>query len=139
MIPDIALYSADNRPIRLIEVVVTSPPDSKKQSKLDTLAARGIEVVVVPVKDKHDLMEMVWDHEEPFADRNHPHPAAYLGGHSESGACHPTCTAQLMVKALTESAPSAKRALLDALRTLKASDVDDLFPLLPHNPKRGQL
>ena len=42
----------------------------------------------------------------------------------------------VMVKAVTECAPSSKRALLDALRALKASDVDDLFPLLPHNPKR---
>ena len=41
VIPDIALYNEDNRPIRLIEVVVMSPPDSKKQSKLDTLASPG--------------------------------------------------------------------------------------------------
>ena len=141
VIPDIALYNEDNRPIRLIEVVVTSAPDAKKQAKLEALAVRGIEIVIVPVHNENDLLEMCWDHDQYTArwpaldaDRRQMENMG-RGRYSPEG----DEMAAKLVRALTICSPQAKRALLDALRALKASDVDDLFPLSRDNPLRDSL
>ena len=41
VVPDLILYGEEDRPVRIIEVVVTSPPNSTKQKKLATLRRRG--------------------------------------------------------------------------------------------------
>ena len=142
VIPDIALYNEDNRPVRLIEVVVTSAPDAKKQAKLDTLAARGIEIVIVPVQNKSDLLEMCWDHDKYGA--RFPTISQIRRQREEDGNRHRYVEeddrfAGQLIQALTICSPSTKRGLLDALRALKASDEDDLFPLSRDNPVRDAL
>ena len=142
VIPDIAIYNEAGRPIRLIEVVVTSAPDHTKQSKLEALEARGIEVVIVPVKDENDLLEMCWDHDQYAQDR--PRISQIKRQREEDGSPHrylPEAEnfAEQLVEALTSCSPRAKLAVLDALRDLQRSGVEDLFPLSRGNPKRERL
>ena len=58
-IPDLALLDKDLRPVRVIEVVVTSPPTSKKMAKLEQLQNRDVEVVQVPVRNEDELKALV--------------------------------------------------------------------------------
>ncbi len=54
--PDLALYGGDTKPVRIIEVIVTSPPQS---NKIDSLKKRGVDVVVTrKLRDQYDLLIM---------------------------------------------------------------------------------
>ena len=56
IVPDLILYGPNDTPRRVIEVIVTNPPDDKKRRKLDTLKSRGVDVVEVTVKSEADLL-----------------------------------------------------------------------------------
>ena len=56
--PDLILYDVDDKPKRIVEVIVTSPPDDKKRRQLNTLKSRGVDVVEVTVKSKTDLLDL---------------------------------------------------------------------------------
>ena len=56
--PDLALYNEQERPVQIIEVVVTNPPDKNKQVKLENLRRRGVDVVVVEVPKPDDLLNL---------------------------------------------------------------------------------
>ena len=58
-VPDLALYNDKERPVRIIEVVVSSPPDERKKEKFTRLKDRGVDVVVVTVKTPDHLLEGV--------------------------------------------------------------------------------
>ena len=58
-IPDLALLDKDLRPVRIIEVIVTSPPTDEKTEKLERLKERGVEVVLVPVRNEEELKTLV--------------------------------------------------------------------------------
>ena len=58
-IPDLGLLDKDLRPVRVIEVVVTSQPTPAKMEKLEQLEKRGVEVVQVPVRNEEDLKALV--------------------------------------------------------------------------------
>ena len=59
IVPDLILYGSDDtKPVRIIEVVVTRPPGDEKQQKLDALRKRGVDVVVITVKEKSDLLNL---------------------------------------------------------------------------------
>lgn len=56
--PDLILYGPNDNPRRIIEVIVTSPPDDKKRRQLNTLQSRGVDVVEVTVKNENDLLAL---------------------------------------------------------------------------------
>ena len=59
IVPDLILYGEDaSKPLRIIEVVVSSPPDKAKQEKLILLERRGVDVVVIKVGKIQDLMDL---------------------------------------------------------------------------------
>ena len=59
IVPDLILYGDDDtKPVRIIEVVVTSPPGDEKQHKLDALRKRGVDVVVITIKEEADLLHL---------------------------------------------------------------------------------
>ena len=59
IVPDLILYGGDDtRPVRIIEVVVTNPPSDEKQQKLDALRKRGVDVVVITIKEESDLLNL---------------------------------------------------------------------------------
>lgn len=64
IIPDIALYGEDSpRPIRVIEVIVSHPPNAAKRQKIEKLKERGVDVVEIVVKSEEhlrNLLEVTW-------------------------------------------------------------------------------
>ncbi len=42
VVPDHTLLGPENRPVRIIEVIVHSPPTKAKREKLDRLQKRGV-------------------------------------------------------------------------------------------------
>ena len=67
IMPDLILYGEDtSKPLRIIEVVVSNPPNKAKQEKLDTLGRRGVDVVVVKVSTDQDLKDLCRMNEEPI-------------------------------------------------------------------------
>ena len=58
-IPDLALLDKDLRPVRIIEVIVTSAPAPEKMEKLTSLQQRGVEIVLVPVRNEEELKALM--------------------------------------------------------------------------------
>ncbi len=130
-IPDIALFDESDRPIRVIEVVVTNPPTS---DKLESLSKRGVDVVVVSVKSEDDLKNLVWvpATEVNFAFQSGPF-GDVIGPHSRDAdkRIRQLCTD------LQRCHPQLRRQLLDVLNQLDA--MDSLYPISGSNPKREAL
>ena len=59
IVPDIILYDSDDKPVRIVEVIVTNPPDERKRSKIEALKRRGVDVVEVTVKAEEDLFDLL--------------------------------------------------------------------------------
>ena len=55
MMPDIAIYDADHRPVTVLEVQVTSAPSEDKLARFERL---GVKLVVVPVPNQEALLTM---------------------------------------------------------------------------------
>lgn len=55
MVPDIAIYDADHRPVTVIEVQVTSAPSENKRVRLGRL---GVNIFIVPVPNEDALLTM---------------------------------------------------------------------------------
>lgn len=123
IIPDLALYDENNRPIRIIEVVVSSAPDAAKQAKLDRLQERGVDVVVVHVRTEEDLIRLCW---QPLSPKWASHRSTY-----ESDIVGN------LVMGLQNCAPKDRRQLLDVLDSIR--DLDSLWPLAKGNPKAPSL
>ena len=60
VVPDLICRDDKGTPVRIIEVIVTNPPDAEKQRKLDSLKKRGVDVVEVQVKTVQDLLNLCW-------------------------------------------------------------------------------
>ena len=55
MVPDIAIYDSDHRPIAVVEVQVTSSPSENKVARLERL---GVKMIIVPVPNQEALLTM---------------------------------------------------------------------------------
>lgn len=55
MVPDIAIYDSDHRPVSVVEVQVTSSPSENKRVRLGRL---GVNIFIVPVPDEDALLTM---------------------------------------------------------------------------------
>ena len=60
VVPDLICKGADEKPVRIIEVIVTSPPTAAKRGKLEALKRRGVDVVEIEVKTEKDLVNLCW-------------------------------------------------------------------------------
>ena len=54
-IPDLVIYDSSQRPIRAIEVVVSSPPNPDKKKRLANLGVELVEITVTSEKDIHEI------------------------------------------------------------------------------------
>ncbi|MYC06773.1 MAG: hypothetical protein F4X57_06335 [Chloroflexi bacterium] len=55
MVPDIAVYDSDHRPVTVVEVQVTRAPSENKRERLERL---GVKMIVVPVPNEEALLTM---------------------------------------------------------------------------------
>lgn len=151
-VPDLALYNDRERPVRIIEVVVTSAPNEKKREKFARLEDRGVDVVVITVKTPDDLLSLCWVPKEPEfsaswehwpVDPNSGSTLGYYGMYSlrkrdprdiQEGANKKISE---LIQALTECAPGLRHTFLDVLGSLKS--LESLYPVSPKNPKRAAL
>ena len=133
-IPDLAVLDKDLRPVRVIEVIVTSPPTDEKMEKLERLKERGVEVVMVPVCNEEELRGLVPLESDvtrikwatgwvPQMSRVHHYD--YDG---------PVVN---LIEALIHCTPQVRRRLVRILDEL--SSLESLYPLFPNNPKSPDL
>ncbi len=141
VVPDLILYGNDDKPIRIIEVIVTSPPDDRKRGKLDTLRSRGVDVVEITVKEERDLLSLCWVPRTPRF-------TALTGGDSfgvnwpqnqEMRLKHlqQNQLLQDLMTAIQACSPKVRRDLCNVLKHLET--LDSLYPVRPTNPYREKL
>ncbi len=128
-IPDLALLDADLRPVRVIEVVVTSPPTAEKLEKLKRLEERGVEVVMVPVRNERELKGLVPADAE-FERINWANAWRDIRGGSQ---LRYDGTVGTLIEALIHCTPQVRRRFARILDEL--DNLESLFPLSPNNPK----
>ena len=144
-IPDLALLDKNLRPVRVIEVVVTSPPTPLKRGKLDKLQERGVEVVIVPVRTEEELKGLVpskfdatkpnwaYDWDRRLLDQigiiNVPRKQAIIRGQMGSDR-----QVEDLIRALVGCRPEVRRQLVELLQEIDS--LESCFPLSPKNPKR---
>ena len=133
VVPDLIMYGDDETPIRIIEVIVTSPPTKNKRGKLNSLVKRGVDVVEVVVRNPEDLLTLCWTPVTP----GFP-PSKLVSGRgarlfATAEYSTPVRCAESLARAIRLSTPKARRELYAVLREL--GSLDSLFPVLPDNPK----
>ena len=147
-IPDLALLDKDLRPVRVIEVVVTSPPTGEKLEKLERLEQRGVEVVLVPVRNEEELkalMPSVSDSQKPaWAYTWSPWVFDQVGvvnfpqrGSIRTAQATADTKVNEFIKALVRCEPETRRQLFKVLEELES--LESRYPLSPKNPKREAL
>ena len=144
-IPDLALLDKDLRPVRVIEVVVTSPPTSEKMAKLEQLQHRGVEVVQVPVRNEDELKALIPSPNDglkpKWAYAWNPTIFDQVGiiniprqqqiRRTQQGA---DGKVQELIHALIGCQPETRRQLVKVLEELDS--LESRYPLSPKNPKR---
>ena len=130
IVPDLICRDENGAPVRLIEVIVSSPPTKTKRAKLEALQRRGVDVVEVTVKTEKDLMNLVWE----------PKTVHYSAAHSRSSLPrqqNPDEKVEKLIRAIRDCNPKLRRQLLAVLRGL--CSLDSSWPVSVDNPLQGQL
>ena len=110
-------------------VVVASPPNREKQSKLICLKQRGLDVALVEVKSEQDLLNMV--HLDSQAEFRRPANYVYKRNLASD------VKVQELLGALTSCSPRLRREL--ALVLAQMGTLDSLHPLNQQNPLTDKL
>lgn len=144
MVPDIAIYDSDHRPITVVEVQVTRAPSDNKRERLGRL---GVDMVVVPVPDVNALLTMFRpvSVQELFPSINIPRD--YYG--------HTTLLKKRRWRRSPRHLDNANNAVGNLIQSLKMCDpllrqelravldeldsIESQHPILPGNPKLAVL
>ena len=141
--PDLAVYQG-HQPVRVIEVVVTNPPNPTKMDHLKSLRQRGVDVAVIRIQTLEDLTNLCWDHSnrerswspdlrEP---PEYPHHAnarfARRGNAGWPGQANYNGQIAEFINGLLLCEPAIRRQLADVLKALPT--LDSVYPLSQHNP-----
>ncbi len=142
VVPDIILYAdgeESGKPLRIIEVVVTNPPDVGKIKKLNTLQKRGVDVVVVRVNNSDDLQELCHQpHQFTFAAVTpQDYPSHANGQYHYRRHAEQDRIVRDFIAAVQICSPPLRRQLRDLLNEMDS--LDALYPVRPKNPLREQL
>ena len=136
IVPDLILYGEDDKPRRIIEVVNSSAPTKAKQEKLNVIARRGVEVVIIEVHTEEDLANML---ERP----NRPRFAS-LAGLPPIGSLQPQSVnlqasllphkqadvrVQELIGAILSCTPYQRQRLADVLSRI--GTLDSIYPVPP--------
>lgn len=137
MVPDIAIYDSDHRPVTVVEVQVTSSPSKDKMSRLERL---GVKMVIVPVPNHEALLTMF----QPVSVEELFHsiyiPSFYYGHTNllrryEGGK--ERRQANYAIGDLIRHLKMCDPALRQELRTVldELDSIESQHPILPGNPK----
>ena len=141
VVPDLIMYGVDKTPIRIVEVIVTSPPTKYKRGQLRNLVKRGVDVVEVVVRDPKDLLTLCWTPSTPYySSRSYTELFSVNRARQELTSGRKE-RLERVVNDLTATiqgcSPKARRELYATLRGLGC--LDSLFPVRPDNPKAEML
>ena len=163
VVPDLICKNDKGEPVRIIEVIVTNPPDEGKRRKLDTLKKRGVDVVEVSVKNTQDLLDLCWiparfkfsefDTSDALNWRTYLGPGAtkqdaralgekYGGSpgwhhHYDGNSSSANGEITKLIHALLNCSPGHRRQFLEVYGEL--GSLDSLLPMHPLNPLREEL
>ena len=142
IIPDLILYGSDDtKPIRIIEVVVTSPPSDEKQKKLRVLSNRGVDVVLITVKEEADLLNLCPTWWRPsftsLTSRDNFSINIAQDSYSRKQKRASDDTVRELIEGIQACSPATRRALLKVLSELKS--LDSLYPIRPMNPLKEKM
>ena len=142
IVPDLILYGDDDvKPIRIIEVVVTNAPGDEKQKKLDALQKRGVDVVVITVKEEDDLLHLCptqWRPRFSSLTGNDKYSINYAqNSNSQSRKLDYDDSVKNLMESILGCSPATRRALVKVLSELES--LDSLYPVRPTNPLRDKL
>ena len=128
IVPDLILYGPDSKPVRVVEVVVTAPPDEKKAAKLEAPRRRGVDVVLVTVRTAEDALNLLGSVAAP----------KFGGIRNIRGRVVGADKAVLgLVGSILNCSPDARRKLFAAIKNLPT--LDSLYPVKPDNPSVEKL
>ena len=136
VVPDLICRDDQGNPIRIIEVIVTSPPDASKRQKLDNLKKRGVDVVEVTVRTEKDLRHLCWVPVKPVwavntrTRMNDPIPPALINKEADNRIVK-------LIRDLTQCSPALRRQFLDVCSQLHS--LDSLSPIRSDNPLKDEL
>ena len=145
-VPDISLLK-DNRPIRCIEVVVTSPPTDDKRQRFRNL---GVELVQVPVRNEDELRALFppTASDKPwFWPKFGRHELLFREARRRAGVNWPGTRQHGVLKGqeeadeginalmgqLSRCSPEVRRAFVNRLASL--GGLSSLYPVRQDNPK----
>ena len=141
VVPDLILYDGDQTPIRIIEVVVTHPPDARKRAKLKTLTTRGVDVVEIVVRPDDNLLDLCWAPVQPrfsaLDSRTNFSVNIATNQHRRSQVRAWDKTVRNLTQAIQNCSPQARREFAQVCRGL--ASLDSLFPIHPSNPLKEKL
>ena len=142
IVPDLILYGDDDtKPIRIIEVIVTSPPSDEKQQKLETLRKRCVDVVLITVKEEADLLHLCptwWKPSFTSLTSRDSFSINYAqNSYSRSRKRAYDDTVRELIEGIQACSPATRRSLLKVLSELKS--LDSLYPIRPTNPLKEKL
>ena len=142
IVPDLILYGSDEvKPLRIIEVVVSSPPSEEKCRKLDTLRKRGVDVVVITVREEVDLLNLCptwWRPKFGSLTSMDKFSINYAQNHFVQNKKEASDnTVRELIKAIQGCRPTTRRALVKVLSELES--LDSLYPIRPTNPLKEKL
>ena len=156
MVPDIAIYNAEHRPVAIVEVQVTAVPSDRK---IATMRKLGIRMFVVPVPNEEALREML----RPVSARDilpdMQIPCRYYG-HSvlmlkrlwkkvftwrdrrrlnlfRQNLDESNDSVAALIRSLRMCDPTLRQELRFVLDTLDS--IESIHPILPDNPKAQTL
>ena len=142
IVPDLILYGSDEvKPLRIIEVVVSSPPSEEKCRKLDTLRKRGVDVVVITVREEADLLNLCPSRWEPkfgsLTSRDDFSINYATNSLRRQERANYDDTVWKLIRAIQGCKPTTRRALQKILSELES--LDSLYPIRPSNPLKEKL
>ena len=128
IVPDLILYGPDSKPVRVVEVVVTAPPDEKKAAKLEALRRRGVDVVLVTVRTAEDALNLLGSVAAP----------KFRGvGNIRRRVVGADKAVLDLVGSILNCSPDTRLELFAAIKNLPT--LDSLYPVEPDNPLAEKL
>ncbi len=141
IVPDLILYGHDDKPVRIIEVVVSSPPDARKRKKLEALRSRGVDVVEIKVNEERDLLNLCWVPWTPrftsLTSKDTFSVNIATNQHKSGKRRQQDKVIQELIVALQSCSPKVRRDFWNVLKHL--GQLDSLYPVRPDNPYRQEL
>ena len=133
--PDLICKDENDTPVRIIEVIVTSPPAAAKRSKLEALKRRGVDVVEIEVRTEKDLLNLCWVDSEFSYLGDIRFDRRFVGDrYNEQLYDKRTKEVKELITSIRDCPPKLRRQLAEILAGM--CSLDSAYPVAADNPLR---